>query len=142
MNKLFLAVAPAVFLGAGCAGEPPAPAPHSSMIGYPDVASVRTMLAGRSDVHRYTLPSGWTIVEVPSEQIVWAFVPDNSPMAPAVVKKQTEKRADRIVTNVTSRCEGQREACDGLMQEYAAIAPRMEQRPRATDAPETEPRGY
>jgi hypothetical protein len=142
MNKLFLAVTSAAFFGAGCAGEPPAPAPHASMIGYPDVASVRTMLAGRSDIHRYTLASGWTIVEVPSEQIVWAFVPDSSPMAPAVVKKQTEKRADRIVTNITSRCEGQREACDGLMQEYAAIKPQIEPRLPAARMPDAEPRAY
>ncbi len=127
MNKFFRTAAFVALLCAGCASAPSPPEPPISMIGYPDVASVHTMLAGRSDVRRFTLPSGWTVIEVPSEQIVWAFVPDNSPMAPAVVKKQLEKLAERTVTHFTSRCEGQREACNGLMQEYALVAPQIEQ---------------
>jgi hypothetical protein len=133
MKKLFACGLAAVLLGACAAPAPPPPSP--GLIGYPDVASVQRMLAGRGDVRHVDLPGGWTAAVEPSDHIVWAFVPDTSLMAPAVVKRQRIYREERTLTRTTSLCEGRPDACEQLMTEYASLTPQVDQLLQETAPP-------
>jgi hypothetical protein len=82
---------------------------------YPNVEAARQALAARSDV-RTRLEDGWTVVEVPSEQATWRFVPQNYLSYPALMMRRIVVRDGVVTVEYAVLCQGQPAACEDFKQ--------------------------
>ncbi|MBX6420362.1 MAG: hypothetical protein IRZ06_05045 [Nevskia sp.] len=84
-------------------------------LAYPDVASARQALAARSDVST-RIEDGWTVIEVPSEQATWRFVPQNYLSYPALMMRRIVVRDGRVRVEYAVLCQGAAAACQDFEQ--------------------------
>lgn len=107
--------------------------------GYPSVAAALDALRARPDV-RVTVQDGWTIADDKANSTLWSFTPAGHAAHPAVVRRTVVNQDGQPSIRMHALCQGSREACDALTEEFRRVNAALQQAlvaPKAPAAPWT-----
>lgn len=95
-------------------------------IGYPSVAAALDALKARGDV-TVTVQDGWTIADDKAQGTLWSFTPAGHPAHPAVVRRTLVNNDGQPTIRMNTLCQGGREACDALADEFRRVNSALQQ---------------
>lgn len=107
-------------------------------IGYPTVSAALEALKARADV-ALTVQDGWTIADDKANGTLWSFTNEGHAAHPAVVRRAVVNVDGQPAIRMNTLCQGPREACDALADEFRRVNAALQQalaapKPAATAA--------
>lgn len=94
--------------------------------GYPSVAAALEALKARPDV-TVTVQDGWTIADDKANSTLWSFTPPGHDAHPAVVRRTVVNQDGQPSIRMHTLCQGRRDACDALTEEFRRVNAALQQ---------------
>ncbi|WP_342113945.1 DUF4019 domain-containing protein [Pseudoduganella sp. OTU4001] len=95
-------------------------------IGYPTAAAALEALKARADV-TITVQDGWTVADDKANGTLWSFTQAGHAAHPAVVRRTVVNVDGQPSIRMTTLCQGAREACDALTDEFRRVNTALQQ---------------